>query len=112
LIGKYFDSNFNLIGIENLEQRSSDVEGERRLITKIDYSCPISQNGKIELGYQGAFRKIKNNFKVEERTINDWRELTSVSNDFKYNENIYGIYGTYKYTKGGLGYQILMCKLF
>lgn len=106
LIGKYFDSNFNLIGIENLEQRSSDVEGERRLITKIDYSCPISQNGKIELGYQGAFRKIKNNFKVEERTINDWRELTSVSNDFKYNENIYGIYGTYKYTKGGLGYQI------
>ena len=105
LIGKYFDSNFNPNGTENLEQQSSDDEGERRLITKIDYTYPISKTEKIELGYQGSFRNIKNNFLVEERVNNDWKVLTNVSNDFKYDENIYGIYGTYKNKKGNLGYQ-------
>jgi ferric enterobactin receptor len=105
LIGEYFDSNFNSNGIEDLEQRSSDEEGERRLITKIDYTYPISKTQKIELGYQGSFRNIKNNFIVEERTNNDWKDLTEVSNDFKYDENIYGIYGTYKNKKGNLSYQ-------
>ena len=105
LIGKYFDSNLHPNGLEDLEQRSSDDEGERRLITKIDYTYPISKTEKIELGYQGSFRNIKNNFIVEERTNNDWKVLTNVSNDFKYVENIFGVYGTYKNKKGNLGYQ-------
>ncbi|MFK7771452.1 MAG: TonB-dependent receptor [Saprospiraceae bacterium] len=105
LIGKYFDSDFNPNGIQDLAQRSSDEEGERRLITKIDYTYPISKTEKIELGYQGSFRNIKNNFLVEEQTNNDWKVLTNVSNDFKYDENIYGIYGTYKNRKGNLAYQ-------
>ena len=105
MIGKYFDSNLHPNGLEDLEQRSSDDEGERRLITKIDYTYPISKTEKIELGYQGSFRNIKNNFIVEERTNNDWKVLTNVSNDFKYVENIFGVYGTYKNKKGNLGYQ-------
>ncbi len=105
LIGKYFDTEFNPNGIEDLIQRSSDDEGERRLITKLDYTYPISKTEKIEIGYQGSFRTIKNNFLVEEQVNNDWKVLTNVSNDFKYDENIYGVYGTYKNKKGKLSYQ-------
>lgn len=106
LIGKYFDTEFNPIGLEDLVQRSSDDEGERRLITKLDYSFPISKIEKLEIGYQGSFRNIKNNFLVEEQINNDWKILNNVSNDFKYDENIYGVYGTYQNKKGKLGYQI------
>lgn len=106
LIGKYFDTEFNPNGIEDLVQRSSDEEGERRLITKLDYTYPISKNEKLEIGYQGSFRNIKNNFLVEELVNYDWEVLTNVSNDFKYDENIYGVYGTYKNKKGKLSYQL------
>ncbi len=106
LIGKYFDTEFNPNGVEDLVQRSSDEEGERRLITKLDYTYPISKTEKLELGYQGSFRNIKNNFLVEEQINSDWKVLPNVSNDFKYDENIYGVYGTYKNKKGKLGYQV------
>lgn len=106
LVEKYFDSEFKPNGIADLVQRSSDDEGERRLITKLDYTYPISKTEELEIGYQGSFRNIKNNFLVEEQVNNDWKVLSNVSNDFKYDENIYGIYGTYKSKKGKLGYQI------
>ncbi len=106
LIGRYFDTEFNPNGIEDLVQRSSDEEGERRLITKIDYTYPISKTEKLEIGYQGSFREIKNNFLVEEQIGNEWKVLSNVSNDFKYDENIYGIYSTYQNKKGKLGYQV------
>jgi ferric enterobactin receptor len=106
LIGKYFDPEFNPNGLEDLVQRSSDDEGERRLITKLDYTFPISKTEKLEIGYQGSFRNIKNNFLVEELINNEWKTLPNVSNDFKYDENIYGVYGTYKNKKGKFGYQL------
>jgi len=96
LTGKFFDAEFKPNGTEDLNQRSSDDEGERRLITKLDYTYPISKTEKIEFGYQGSFRKIKNNFIVEEQVGTEWKNLVNVSNNFRYDENIYGIYGTYK----------------
>ncbi|HFB99687.1 MAG TPA: TonB-dependent receptor, partial [Phaeodactylibacter sp.] len=106
LLGKYFTPDRQPSGVKDLLQRSGGLEGERRLITQLDYTHSISKNEKWELGYQGSFRNIKNDFLVEEFDDVAWQVLENISNDFKYGETIIGFYGTYKNKIKKFSYQI------
>ena len=96
LVESYFDANYVATGANDLLQRSGNIEGESRWITKLDYTYPMSENKKLELGYQGSFRKIQNDFLVEEFNDIEWVIVPEVSNDFEYDEEIYGAYGLFK----------------
>ncbi|MEM6965604.1 MAG: outer membrane beta-barrel family protein [Bacteroidota bacterium] len=91
----YFDPDMNPTNRENLFQRSANEEGERRLITRLDYTRPFGKKEKLELGYQGSFRMINNDYKVEELVNGEYQSLPNLTNEFNYDENIYGVYATY-----------------
>jgi ferric enterobactin receptor len=77
-------------------QRSNNEEGERRLITRLDYVKPFGENKKLEAGYQGSYRNIKNDYLVEEQiTNNEWVVFDGLSNDFKYDEEIHAFYSSF-----------------
>jgi len=77
-------------------QRSNNKEGERRLITRLDYVKPFGKDKKLEAGYQGSYRHIKNDYLVEEQIANDeWIVFDGLSNDFKYDETIHALYSSF-----------------
>jgi len=55
----------------------------------------LGRKKKLEFGYQGSFRRIQNDFKVEELRNGEYQALPNLTNEFLYDENIYGVYGTY-----------------
>ncbi len=107
LTGRFFDTNFiPLINVNDVLQRSGNTEGNKRWVTNLDYTFPISSTKRLELGYQGSFRKIINDFEVEEFDDMIWKSLPNLSNDFEYDENILGVYGTYRDKYKKMSYQI------
>ena len=79
----------------DLDQRSSNQGEEKRLISKIDYSLPLGENQKLEVGYQSSFRKINNDYLVEELTGMDWELYDDVKSSFRYKENVHAFYSSY-----------------
>ena len=75
----------------DLDQRSSNQGEEKRLISKIDYSLPLGENQKLEVGYQSSFRKINNDYLVEELTGMDWELYDDVKSSFRYKENVHAL---------------------
>jgi len=106
LIQQYFNADFQPNGVNDLKHRSENTEGERILMTSLDYTYPISKEKKIEVGYHGSFRQIRNDFLVEEFNDIIWVELPQFSNDFQYDENIYGVYGSFKNKYKKFSYQL------
>lgn len=88
----FYDSNFELTGQDNLNQRSSNEEGEKSWLFQSDYVYPFGKDGKMEAGYRGSFRRIDNNYLVEEFFDAQWNARSDLSNDFNYDENIHAIY--------------------
>ena len=93
---KYFLSDGAQSSASDYFQRSNNKEGERRLITRLDYVKPFGKKKKLEAGYQGSYRHIKNDYLVEEQIANDeWVVFDGLSNDFKYDEEIHALYSTF-----------------
>lgn len=65
----------------------------------IDYINPISENAKLELGYETRLQDGKN-------TFFDVRPSEITLNKFNYNRNIHAIYGNYSNTFGKFSAQI------
>lgn len=101
-----FNPDFSPNNNGNLNQRTNGTEGEKRWITKLDYTLPLQEKGKLELGYQGSIREIINDFLVEEFDDVSWVEIPEVSNDFKYDEKIFGVYATYQNKVKNFSYKI------
>jgi ferric enterobactin receptor len=93
---EYFLSDGARSSASDYFQRSNNKEGERRLITRLDYVKPFGKDKKLEAGYQGSYRYIKNDYLVEEQIANDeWVVFDGLSNDFKYDEEIHALYSTF-----------------
>ncbi len=88
-------------------QRSNNKEGERRLITRLDYVKPFGKDKKLEAGYQGSYRHIKNDYVVEEQIANDeWVVFDGLSNNFKYDEVIHALYSSFGNKINKFSYQL------
>jgi len=94
IVERPVDEELNPIDGDPLFQRSLNDESERRLLLQTDYTHPLGEEGKIETGYFSTFRRIGNDFRVEELAGEDWVTLPNFSNIFDYDENIYAVYGT------------------
>ncbi|MFK8103522.1 MAG: TonB-dependent receptor [Saprospiraceae bacterium] len=106
-IERYFLADNTIPSGPNDLQRSANTEGERRLIAKLDYTLPLrGKNEKFETGFQGSFRDIKNDFIVEEYEAEEWSVYDGLSNNFRYEENIYAVYATYGNKINKFSYQL------
>ncbi|MBX2922825.1 MAG: TonB-dependent receptor [Chitinophagaceae bacterium] len=76
-----------------LLQRAVNYETEKQYLIQIDYVQPFRENGKFEAGLRSSFRDMTNNYTVTQRDEDDsWFELTGLTNNFIYNENIHAVY--------------------
>lgn len=103
----YLLSDGTPTGSADYLQRSNNEEGERRLITKLDYVKPFGKKKKLEAGYQGSYRQIKNDYLVEEQLSTDeWVVFDGLSNNFKYDEVIHALYSSFGNKINKFSYQL------
>jgi ferric enterobactin receptor len=89
-------------------QRSFNEEIQNNLITQLDYVHPFGENAKLEMGYRGGFRKIQNDFSVEDfaEPEQDWTPIGDLTNLLIYRENIYAAYAQAGSKTGSISYQL------
>ncbi|NJO87410.1 MAG: TonB-dependent receptor [Lewinella sp.] len=109
LLNRFFNPDFSPnLALPNLQQRSNNEETENTLIFQSDYSHPFSKDHKLEAGVRASIRNIDNDFLVEELNPDDnrWNALAGLSNNFRYDENIFAAYLTYGNKYGKFSYQL------
>ncbi len=72
----------------------------------IDYSNPLSEDSKLELGFDGSYQNLDPTFLIDSfnTTQSKFVRDLSKSNKFIYNEAISAVYGTYQRSYGAFGY--------
>lgn len=106
------DQNFE----NNLYDNSGNLSSSEKLINnlpqlidiytaKIDYTHPISDDSKVEVGAKTSFVKTDNNAKYYEKVGNQLVENTNLSNHFKYDENVNAAYLNYTQNFGAITLQ-------
>jgi outer membrane receptor protein involved in Fe transport len=72
----------------------------------IEYSNALSEDSKLEAGYDGSFNQIDMDFYGEYYDTAQGKFVRDdlKSNRFKYREAIHGVYGTYEHSYGAFGY--------
>ncbi|HRI60751.1 MAG TPA: outer membrane beta-barrel family protein, partial [Saprospiraceae bacterium] len=84
----FFNADGAPSGQPDLLQRSENREGERMIVTQLDYVHPFGANGKFETGYRGSWRNLTNDYLVEELEDDQWQTVNGLSNNVLYTENI------------------------
>lgn len=90
----------------DLSQRSSNIESESSWLLQADYAHPIGPKGQFETGYRGNFRKLANDYLVEDLVGTVWTNNINLSNDFRYSENVNALYAIYGNEVGRISYQL------
>jgi len=80
--------------------------GDNQQQLTIDYSNPLSEDSKLEAGYDGSFAQQDMNFRVDSFNTAQGKFVTNLarSNRFLYNESIHALYGTYQHSYEKFGY--------
>lgn len=89
----------------SLNQRSDNEEKQNNIVITMDYVHPLSKDSKFEAGYRTQFRKIGNDYLVEEKVEDNWVRLANFSNQFRYNEDVHAAYAIYGAKANKLSYQ-------
>lgn len=91
----------------DLLQTSLNDETERQLLLQLDYVQPFGQEGKLEAGVRGTFRRMTNDYVVsEENDAGQLIPILDLDNNFIYEENINAIYGILGDKKNKFSYQL------
>lgn len=101
----YFDGNNNRIDTIIFNQITNNQSDNELLIARSDYILPIGKTGKFEGGFQSSFRTITNDYKVDDLINKIEIPNLNFTNNFKYRENIHGIYADFGNKVGQFSYQ-------
>ncbi|MGA9270311.1 MAG: TonB-dependent receptor [Lutimonas sp.] len=110
--GKDQSSEFDVTPIEgDLEFNDQETETEFQqgeYIFKLDYTKPFSDRLTMELGSQYFISDVGNDFTVRELIDGEWVTDPDLTNNFEFDQKVFGVYGTLAYEgdkwgfKGGL----------
>ncbi len=76
----------------DITQRSDNQEWERNFIFQTDYVHPFGETGVFETGLRTAWRKLDNDFRVDQLSEEGWQTLPAFNNHFIYTENVHAAY--------------------
>ena len=81
-------------------------QGDNQQQLTIDYSNPLTEDSKLEAGYDGSFNQIDMDFYGEyfDATVGTFVKDIIKTNRFKYSESIHAAYGTYQHSYEAFGY--------
>lgn len=94
----FTQSTYSPEGIEDtslgIVQTSLNDEYENQYLAMLDYVKPFAKEGKFETGFRTSFRRMKNDYLVQEKGDDGlFTPLPGLDNIFIYNENIMAAYG-------------------
>lgn len=108
--GDYVTQAQNPMGIplgQSLLQNNT-TSGKTTFMTfQTDYTNPIGKNGKLEVGAKATLRNYTSLYNVYDRDTTNGEFIPNalLSNNYKYNEEVYAGYANFANTIGNFGYQ-------
>ena len=90
-----------------IPKKMDEDETESVFSLKSDYTNELNENMKIEAGVRVDIEKIKRDYVARKKEVDDFIKDDKVSNIFKYDENIYSVYGIFmQKLESGFSYQL------
>ncbi|SIN67320.1 outer membrane beta-barrel family protein [Chitinophaga niabensis] len=107
--GGFITQPLNLSGdpVGNRFAQSNNSDGKTNFYSfQADYVDPVGKTGKFETGIKGTMRYYSSVYDVFDATNGNPVRIDSISNDYKYDEQIYAAYANYSNTIQNFGYQV------
>ncbi len=97
-------------GISNLYQESSNEELEKVWLAQFDFSRPLGDDHKYEIGFRTSFRDLENDYIVQDRNADGSFSVLELNGQlfddkFIYDEKIHALYGIYGNKFGKFSFQ-------
>ena len=96
--GKDQESEFevnSIYGDDEFNDQQTETEFQQADYTfKLDYTKPFSEKLSMELGSQYVINDVGNDYTVREFINDEWVTNPGLTNNFEYDQKVFGIYGT------------------
>ncbi|HQS56664.1 MAG TPA: TonB-dependent receptor, partial [Sediminibacterium sp.] len=89
-----------------LKQKTIGGGNSKNYTVQVDYENEITLDSKIEFGARGAIRDFKNSSDQYRFIVNDYILIPSISNKYKFNDQVYAAYGNYAFKVKKWSYQL------
>ena len=107
--GKDQESEFEvtpIFGDDTFNDQQTETEFQQADYTfKLDYTKPFSDKVSMELGSQYVINDVGNDFTVREFIDGEWVTNPDLTNNFEYNQKVFGVYGTGSFESGAWGFK-------
>ena len=102
----HFTNQYSVPAVSNSFDNSIIWQRDNENQITLDYSDPISENTKLELGYDGSFNRYEPKFTLENYDAGLQKFITDItrSNSFIHREKLNAVYGTWQQSSGKLGW--------
>lgn len=105
--GKDQESEFEVrpvFGDDDFNDQQTETRFQQADYTfKLDYTKPFSEKVTMELGAQYVINDVGNDYSVREEIDGEWVTNPDLTNNFEYNQKVFGIYGTGSYEGNAWG---------
>lgn len=85
--------------------RTLKTDDEDRVRFKLDYTLPINEKTKLEAGYQGRYKYVDSDYKLQNYETN-WIDNPDYDNGMEYLRNLQSFYTTFSGSALGLNIQL------
>ncbi len=89
-----------------LKQKTIGGGDSKNYTVQVDYENEINLDSKLEFGARGAIRDFKNSSDQYRFIVNDYFLIPSISNKYKFNDQVYAAYGNYAFKVKKWSYQL------
>ena len=108
--GKDLASEFevnSIIGDDEFnDQQTETVFQQADYTFKLDYNKPYSEHTTMELGSQYVINDVGNDYSVREFIDGEWVTNPDLTNNFEYDQKVFGLYGTFAYDNDPWGFKV------
>jgi outer membrane receptor protein involved in Fe transport len=87
------------------DQQTETEFQQAEYIFKLDYTKPFSDRITMELGSQYFISDVGNDFTVRELIDGEWIADPNLTNNFEFDQKVFGVYGTFAYESGAWGFK-------
>lgn len=100
------DSDWDKISDDPFRQKIEQTTSGNRVRTKLDYTHPVSEEGRLETGYQGRYHIRNQDYLLKNYQNGQWLINEDFTNDADYKRMIQALYATYSDQMLGVDYQL------
>lgn len=101
-----FDNRSSIGTLDFQRQRTRTTFKQADYTFKLDYTKPFAKYFTLETGSQYTMNDVGNDYAVEDSTGGIWQADSSLTNDFRWKQNVLGVYTTGSFEKNKWGVKL------